>query len=47
MKLSDFINNIKDHPEFGSAYVYHRLLPPVEAAYGPDLDLPPEISQIL
>jgi DEAD/DEAH box helicase domain-containing protein len=47
VKLPDFINNIKEHSEFGSAYVYHRLLPRVEAAYGPDLDLPPEISHIL
>ena len=47
MKLDQLIYNIKNHPEFGSAYVYHRLLPPVEAAYGPDLDFPPEISQIL
>jgi DEAD/DEAH box helicase domain-containing protein len=47
MKLTEFISNIKNHSEFGSAYVYHRLLPRVEAAYGPDLDLPPDISDIL
>ena len=47
VKLSQFINNIKNHSEFGSAYVYHRLLPRVEAAYGPDLDLPADISHIL
>ncbi|MGD9034018.1 MAG: DEAD/DEAH box helicase, partial [Desulfobacteraceae bacterium] len=46
MKLSEYINNIKNHPEFGPAYVYHRYLPPKKAVYGPDLDLPNELLRV-
>jgi DEAD/DEAH box helicase domain-containing protein len=46
MKLSEYVNTIKNHPEFGPAYVYHRYVPPKKAAYGPDLDLPKELLRI-
>jgi DEAD/DEAH box helicase domain-containing protein len=47
LELSEYVNIIKGHPEFGEAYTYHRYLPPIEAVHGPDLDLPAEIFRIL
>jgi DEAD/DEAH box helicase domain-containing protein len=44
--LEACINTIKNHRDFGPAFVYHRYLPPTEAAYGPDLDLPDELLSI-
>ena len=35
MKLADYIQIIKTHPEFRDAFVYHRYLPPRHAIYGP------------
>jgi len=46
VELSEYVNAIKNHPQFGPAYVYHRHLPPTEAVYGPDLELPNELSLI-
>ena len=46
MKLSEYINTIRNHPEFGPAYVYHRYVPPLEANYGSDLQLPKELLRI-
>ena len=46
MELSEYVNAIKNHPDFRQAYVYHRYLPPTEAVYGPDLDLPDELFPI-
>ena len=47
MNLSEYIRIIKDHPEFGPAYTYHRHLPPVEAQYGPDPALPADLRGVL
>ena len=46
MELFEYVNSIKNHPDFGPAYVYHRYLPPKEAVYGPGLDLPQELLHI-
>jgi DEAD/DEAH box helicase domain-containing protein len=46
MKLSQYVNIVKSHSEFGPAFTYHRYLPATEAVYGPDLDLPEELSLI-
>jgi len=35
MKLADYIQIIKTHPEFRDAFVYHRYLPPRHAIYAP------------
>ena len=47
MNLSEFIHMIKNHPEFGPAYTYHRHIPPVEARYGPDIDLHAQLKPVL
>ena len=40
MKLSDFVQTIRNHPDFGPTALYHRYLPAVNALYGeaPDID---------
>ena len=40
MKISDYIQRIKNHPDFRDAFVYHRHLPSSRPAYGalPELD---------
>ena len=47
MKLSQFVDVIKNHPEFGEAFTYHRYLPAIEAVHGPDVRLPAEITESL
>ena len=47
MKLSEYIDSIKRHREFGPSYVYHRYLPPQKAVFGPDPDPDSEIFRIL
>jgi DEAD/DEAH box helicase domain-containing protein len=39
MRLSEFVNIITTHREFGETFVYHRHIPSQPAIYGPDLDL--------
>ncbi|MDB9822179.1 DEAD/DEAH box helicase [Deltaproteobacteria bacterium] len=47
IELSQYLHNIKDHPEFGRAFVHYRYIPPVEAQYGPRPRLNRELSRIL
>lgn len=47
MELSKYVDIIKNHPEFGEAYTYHRYLPAKEARYGSDPDLAKDFSLIL
>lgn len=47
MKLSDYANRIKGHPDFGPATIHHRYVPPVEAEYGTDPRLPAEMGAVL
>ncbi len=47
MKLSEYVHKIKNHPDFGPAFIHHRYIPPNRAQYGPNLDMRPEISQAL
>ena len=47
IKFSEYLDFIKNHPDFGQAYVYHRYLPPNDAEYGPDLDVHPELLKTL
>ncbi|MCJ7594099.1 MAG: DEAD/DEAH box helicase, partial [Desulfobacterales bacterium] len=47
MNLSEYASAIRNDPELGSATVHYRYLPPVEAAYGEDPQLSPEIARIL
>jgi DEAD/DEAH box helicase domain-containing protein len=47
VELSDYVRIIKEDRDFGPATVYHRHLPPQEADYGVDLDLPPQIQALL
>jgi DEAD/DEAH box helicase domain-containing protein len=45
--LSEFIYKIKDHPDFGPAFVHSRHIEPVEACCGRDPVLPEELNRIL
>jgi len=47
MELTEYIDQLKNHMDFGSAVIYHRHIPPLEAGYGPGYDLSPEISRLL
>jgi DEAD/DEAH box helicase domain-containing protein len=47
VELSDYVRIIKEDRDFGPATVYHRHLPPQEAVYDKDPDLPPEIQALL
>jgi DEAD/DEAH box helicase domain-containing protein len=47
VKLSKFVDTIKNHPEFGPAYVHHRYLPPTEAQFWPDPDLGSDLRKVL
>jgi len=39
MKISDYIQRIRTHPDFGDAFVYHRYLSPTRPVYGTEPDL--------
>ncbi len=45
--LSDYLHVLKNHPDFGPAYVYHRYIPPNGAEYGPDMPIHPELAKML
>ena len=47
MNLSQFIQTLRGHPDFGSACVYHRYLPSQEALFGEDPGLPGELADLL
>lgn len=47
MELSDFINRLKNHMDFGSAFIHHRRIPPLEARYGESYNLDPELAGTL
>ena len=47
MELSEYINKLKNHMDFGSAFIHYRRIPPLDAGYGEDYDLDPELSRIL
>ena len=47
MKLSEYVNIIKNDPEFGTAFIHHRYLHPVAAVYGPDPGVNTEIFKVL
>ncbi len=47
MKLQKYIDVLRNHPDFGSSFVYHRHVPDVEASYGRRLDLSSSIQDIL
>ena len=47
MVLSEYIQKLKNHMDFGSAFIHHRHIPPLEARYGSGYDLDPELSRIL
>ena len=47
MELTDFVHVIKNDLDFGQALVHHRYIPPQDAAYEEDRDLPAEIAGIL
>jgi len=47
VKLSEYVNIIKNDPEFGPAFVHHRYLHPREAIYGSDPGVNTEISKVL
>jgi DEAD/DEAH box helicase domain-containing protein len=47
VELTDFVHALKNDLDFGQALVHHRSIPPQEAAYEEDEDLPAEIAGIL
>ena len=47
MELSEYINKLKNHMDFGSAFIHHRHIPPLDATYGSEYDLDPELSGML
>jgi len=47
VNLSEYASGIRKDPDLGSATVHYRYLPPIEASYGDDPHLSPEITRIL
>lgn len=47
MNLSDYINFLKTHPDFGDAFVHHRYIPAKEAIYGEMPDFHPDILKTM
>lgn len=47
MKLSQFCETIKNHPEFHDSFVYHRYLPPSRPVFGPQLSLHDDIVETM
>ena len=47
MELTDFVHVLKNDLDFGQALVHYRSIPPQEAGYEEDMDLPAEIAGIL
>jgi len=47
VKLSDYIQTIKSHPEFRDVFVYHRHLPPRKPVYGPRLSFHSNIHKTI
>jgi DEAD/DEAH box helicase domain-containing protein len=47
VELTDFVHALKNDLDFGPALVHHRYIPPQDAAYEEDRDLPAEITGIL
>ncbi len=45
MNLSEYIQELKNHPEFGEAVTYHRYLPPRPSVYGPQLTFDDDIAK--
>ena len=47
MKLSEFVNLIRRHPEFGEAFVHHRFIPASKPVYGQYRGLRSEVDSAL
>jgi len=47
VRLAEFVESIRKHPEFGPAYVFHNYAPPRPAVYGPDPGLVQDIGLLL
>lgn len=47
MNLSDYIGFLKNHPDFGDAFVHHRYIPPKEPFYGELPDFHPDILKTM
>ncbi len=47
MQIGSFIKRIRNHPEFGEAFVYHHYVPPHEPIYGPSPGFSPEILKTM
>jgi DEAD/DEAH box helicase domain-containing protein len=47
VELTDFVHTLKNDLDFGPALVHHRSIPPQEAAYEEDGELPAQIAGIL
>jgi len=45
VKLSQYIERLKEHPDFADLVVYHHALPPRPAVYGPDLPFPDHLLE--
>ncbi|MBN1847905.1 MAG: DEAD/DEAH box helicase [Deltaproteobacteria bacterium] len=47
MNLSDYVHTLKNHMDFGPAFIHHRYVPPHAPQYGPEIKLNTEIRRIL
>lgn len=47
MNLSDYVHSIKNHLDFGPAFMYHRYVPPNGPEYGPEPQIQVEIQNTL
>ena len=47
LKLAEYVNSIKEHPEFGPATVHYRHIPPVDAEYADYTHLEAETIEAL
>jgi DEAD/DEAH box helicase domain-containing protein len=47
VNLSEYVESLKSHPDFGPAYIHHRHLPPVEASHGAPIELHPKLRRLI
>jgi len=47
VKLKDFVNQVRNHPDFGPSTIHHHYLPPSEARYETMPELEPTLRRLL
>ena len=47
MELGNFVEYLKTHPDYQSAFVHHRYLPSRQAVYGPPIPMPKALEKAM